>query len=72
MTNFAVGAIFGFLACVWAIQTTPSTAFAALWQRLEEVQETTAAASQAYDAMRLGNRPEKQGEKSSYEKTDYR
>lgn len=51
MTNFAIGAIFGFLACVWAIQTTPSAAFASLWTRLEQVQEASAAASRAYDAM---------------------
>jgi hypothetical protein len=53
MTNFAVGAIFGFLICVWAIETSPSVAVAALWQRLEQVQETSAAASQAYDAMQF-------------------
>jgi hypothetical protein len=52
MTNFAVGAIFGFLVCVWAIGTAPGTAFSALWARLEQVQEMSATASQAYDAMR--------------------
>lgn len=52
MTNFAVGAIFGFLVCVWALGAAPSTAFSALWSRLESVQEMTATASQAYDAMR--------------------
>lgn len=52
MTNFAVGAIFGFLVCVWALGTGPSTAFSALWSRLESVQEMSATASQAYDAMR--------------------
>lgn len=51
MTNFAIGAIFGFLACVWAIQSTPSHAFVALWTRLEEVQEASAAANKAYDAI---------------------
>ncbi|MGB3811027.1 MAG: hypothetical protein WA943_13120 [Parvibaculum sp.] len=52
MTNFAVGAIFGFLVCVWALGATPGAAFSALWTRLEQVQEMQATASQAYDAMR--------------------
>ncbi len=51
MTNFMIGAFVGFLACVWALQATPSTAFSALWVRLEQVQEMSAAASQAYDAL---------------------
>jgi hypothetical protein len=69
MTNFAVGVIFGFLACVWAIESTPSVAVAALWQRLEQVQQTSAAASQAYDAMRLGHHRQ---DNPRVEKTDYR
>jgi hypothetical protein len=52
MTNFAVGAIFGFLVCVWAVGAAPTAAFSALWARLEQVQEMSATASQAYDAMR--------------------
>jgi hypothetical protein len=51
MTNFVIGAVAGFLICVWAVQTTPATAFSALWMRLEQVQEVSAAANQAYDAM---------------------
>lgn len=69
MTNFAVGAIFGFLVCVWAIETSPSVAVAALWQRLEQVQQTNAAASQAYDAMHLGHHRDNN---LRVEKTDYR
>lgn len=57
MTNFAVGAIFGFLVCVWAIGTSPGTAFSALWVRLEQVQEMSATASQAYDALRPQRAP---------------
>lgn len=57
MTNFAVGAIFGFLVCVWAIGTSPGIAFSALWFRLEQVQEMSATASQAYDALRLQRAP---------------
>lgn len=51
MTNFAIGAIVGFLICVWAIGTTPGAAFSALWVKLEQVQAMSAAANQAYDAM---------------------
>jgi hypothetical protein len=51
MTNFVIGAVVGFLICVWALQTAPSVAFSALWGRLEQVQEMSAAASQAYDAL---------------------
>ncbi len=69
MTNFAVGVIFGFLVCVWAIQTSPSVAVAALWQRLQQVQQTSAAASHAYDAMHLGHHRD---DNSRFEKTDYR
>jgi hypothetical protein len=57
MTNFAVGAIFGFLVCVWAVGTAPTTAFSSLWTRLEQVQEMSATASQAYDAMRPQRSP---------------
>ncbi len=53
MTNFFAGAIIGFLACAWAYGTPPRVAAAALWQNLEEVQQTSAAAYRAYDAMRL-------------------
>ncbi|MDO8287745.1 MAG: hypothetical protein Q7T44_00855 [Parvibaculum sp.] len=54
MTNFMVGAVLGFLVCVWATETTPTVAFAALWHRLELVQQASSAANQSYDAMRLG------------------
>jgi hypothetical protein len=53
MTKFVVGAICGFLACVWAIQTTPLIAFTAFVQRLEEVRANSAIASQAYDTTPL-------------------
>lgn len=52
MTNFVIGAVVGFLICVWAIGSTPGTAFNALWTKLEQVQEMSAAANQAYDAVR--------------------
>lgn len=51
MTNFVIGAIAGFLICVWAIGATPSSAVAALWSKLEQVQEMSAAADQAYEAV---------------------
>jgi len=51
MTNFVIGAIVGFLICVWAIGTTPGTAVGALWSKLEQVQEMSAAADQAYQAV---------------------
>lgn len=51
MTNFAIGAIAGFLICVWAVGTTPGAAFSALWVKLEQVQAMSAAANQAYEAM---------------------
>lgn len=73
MTNFAVGAIFGFLICVWALGSAPSTAFSALWSRLENVQEMTATASQAHDAMRPERRTAPAAaEPPSVEKTVYR
>jgi len=52
MTNFVIGAVVGFLICVWAIGTTPGMAFNSLWIKLQHVQEMSAAANQAYDAMR--------------------
>lgn len=51
MSKFVVGVIVGFLACVWAIQTTPLIAFSALVQRLEEVHETSANAHEAYKVL---------------------
>ena len=54
MTNFIVGAVLGFLVCVWATESTPTVAFASLWHRLELVQQASSAASQSYDAMRIG------------------
>ena len=54
MTNFVVGAVLGFLVCVWATESTPTVAFASLWHRLELVQQASSAASQSYDAIRLG------------------
>ncbi|MES1990506.1 MAG: hypothetical protein V4441_06105 [Pseudomonadota bacterium] len=54
MTNFIVGAVLGFLVCVWATETTPTFAVASLWHRLELVQQASSAASQSYDAIRLG------------------
>ena len=68
MTKFVVGAICGFLACVWAIQTTPLIAFTAFVQRLEEVRANSATASQSYDAMHLGERRNTQGR---VERADY-
>lgn len=56
MTNFVIGTVVGFLICVWAIGTTPNTAFSALWDKLERVQQMSASASQAYDAI---NPPQK-------------
>lgn len=51
MTNFAIGAIAGFLICVWALDTTPGAAFSSLWVKLGQVQAMSAAANQAYEAM---------------------
>ncbi len=51
MTNFLIGAIVGFLLCVWAVGDTPSSAVASLWTKLEQVQEVSAAADQAYEAV---------------------
>ncbi|KAB7739681.1 hypothetical protein F2P47_11430 [Parvibaculum sedimenti] len=51
MTNFVIGAIVGFLLCVWAIGATPSSAVASLWTKLGQVQEMSAAADQAYEAV---------------------
>lgn len=52
MTNFVIGAVVGFLICVWAVGATPGNAFNALWTKLEHVQEMSAAANQAYEAVR--------------------
>ncbi|MFZ3035372.1 MAG: hypothetical protein WA138_15330 [Parvibaculum sp.] len=68
MMKFVAGAIFGFLACVWAIQTTPVVALAALMQRIDEVRANSAAASQAYDALHLG---QQHNVGARVEKTDY-
>ena len=54
MTNFVVGAVLGFLVCVWATETSPTVAVASLWHRLELVQQASSAASQSYDAIRIG------------------
>jgi hypothetical protein len=43
MTNFLIGAIVGFMICVWALDVSPRTAFSALWARLEHVQQVNAA-----------------------------
>ena len=69
MTKFVVGAICGFLACVWAIQTTPLIAFTAFVQRLEEVRANSAVASQAYNAIPL--RPYRHDDDSRVERTNY-
>ncbi len=61
MTNFVIGAIVGFLICVWAVDTTPNAAFSALWTKLERVQAMSAAANQAYDAMKSATQDERQG-----------
>ena len=68
MSKFIVGAICGFLACVWAVQTTPLFAFTALMQRVEEVRAQSAAASQAYDTLHIGQR---RGPEAHMERTDY-
>lgn len=68
MSKFIAGAIFGFLACVWAIQTTPVVALAALMQRIDEVRANSAAASHAYDALHLG---QQRNSNARVEKTDY-
>lgn len=56
MSKFLIGAICGFLACVWAIQTTPLVAFTALVQRLEEAHKTSANANEAYNTLLHGRR----------------
>ncbi|MGV8996005.1 MAG: hypothetical protein ACOH12_03555 [Parvibaculaceae bacterium] len=54
MMNFVVGAVMGFLVCIWATETTPTYAVASLWHRLELVQQASSAASESYDAIRVG------------------
>lgn len=69
MTNFVAGAVLGFLACAWAIGASPDVAVATLWQRLEIVQQTSAAAYEVYDAKRLAK--EQRDEKLKFQDTDY-
>lgn len=56
MTNFLLGAILGFLICVWAVGATPSSAFSALWSRIEQVQEISAATHRGPDTNRQHER----------------
>ncbi len=70
MTNFFAGAIIGFLACAWAYGTPPRVAAAVLWQNLEKVQQTSAAAYEAYDAKSLAKA--QRNEQINSQKADYR
>ena len=70
MTNFFAGTILGFLACAWALDTTPRVAATTLWQHLEEVQQTSATAYQAYDAILIAK--QRQEEKQKTPSKDYR
>lgn len=70
MTNFFAGIVLGFLACAWAVETSPSVAAAALWQHLEQVQQTSASAYEAYDNMRVAR--ERHEDKLDTQPADYR
>ncbi|MDO8287744.1 MAG: hypothetical protein Q7T44_00850 [Parvibaculum sp.] len=72
MTNFLVGAVLGFLICVWSVETTPTVAVMSLWQRLEHVQEASSASSRAYGTVGFGNFREEDDGKSDELKDDQR